>query len=129
MRWTSLRYLSACAMLWLLIQGIGMGRHTAVIAIIVAAGWILYGFMMRQAGPQTVGAAAAPRPIVRQQSTPGPAQDKEQAWQKFYSTSESCEHPPTWRDQVECSNQFLQAKKQFELWWNIQKTSARVAVE
>jgi hypothetical protein len=106
-----------------------MGRHTVVIAIIVAAGWILYGFMMRHAGQQTVAVAAAPHSIVRQESTADPAREKEQAWQKFYSTSESCEHPPTWRDQVECSNQFLQAKKQFELWWNIQKTSARARVE
>jgi hypothetical protein len=106
-----------------------MGRHTIVVAIIVAAGWILYGFMMRQAGQQTVAIAAAPRPVVRQESNSDPVLEKEQAWQKFYSTSESCEHPPTWRDQVECSNQFVQAKKQFELWWNIQKTAARARVE
>jgi hypothetical protein len=102
-----------------------MGRHTVVIAIIVAAGWILYGFMMRQAEQQTVAIGSAPHAIVRQESTSDPAREKEQAWQKFYSTSESCEHPPSWRDQVECSNQFVQAKKQFELWWNIQKTAAR----
>jgi hypothetical protein len=102
-----------------------MGRHTVVIAIIVAAGWILYGFMMRQVGQQTVAIAAPPRPVVREESTTDPAREKEQAWQKFYAASESCEHPPTWRDQVECSNQFVQAKKQFELSWNIQKTATR----
>jgi hypothetical protein len=106
-----------------------MGRHTIVVAIIVAAGWLLYGFMMRQPGQQTVAVAAAAHPILRQESNSDPARDKEQAWQKFYSTSESCEHPPTWRDQVECSNQFVQAKKQFELWWNIQKTSATARVQ
>lgn len=106
-----------------------MGRHTVVIAVIVAAVWVLYGFMMRQAGPQTAALEAAHHPVLRQESTADPARDKELAWQRFYSTSESCEHPPTWRDQVECSNQFVQAKKQFELWWNTQKTPARVAAE
>jgi hypothetical protein len=102
-----------------------MGRHTVVIAIIAAAGWILYGFMMRQAAPPTAAIAAAPHPVVRQESIADPAQRKEQAWQKFYTASESCEHPPTWRDQVECTHQFVQAKQQFELWWSMQMTAAR----
>jgi hypothetical protein len=106
-----------------------MGRHTVVIAIIVAAGWMLYGFMLRQAGPQTVAVAASPRPLMRQESMADPVREKEQAWQKFYTASESCEHPPRWRDQVECSNQFVQAKKQFELWWNTQGMTAKARVE
>ena|SRR5271155_2578814 len=106
-----------------------MGRHTVVIAVIVAAAWILYGFMMRQAGQQTVPIAATPRPVVRQESPADPAREKEQAWQKFYTPSESCEHPPTWRDQVECNHQFAQAKRQFELGWNTQKTSAPARVD
>jgi hypothetical protein len=102
-----------------------MRRHTVVIAVIVAAGWILYGFMMRQVGPQTVAMSVTRDAVVRQESIADPAQKKEQAWQKFYTASESCEHPPTWRDQVECTHQFVQAKKQFELWWDMQMTAAR----
>ncbi len=106
-----------------------MGRHTLVIVIAVAAGWLLYGFVTRPAGPQTAAVAATPRPLVRPESLGDPGREKEQAWQKFYPASEACEHPPTWRDQVECTNQFVQAKKQFELWWNAQKASATARVE
>jgi hypothetical protein len=42
---------------------------------------------------------------------------KEAAWKTYYVVPASCEHPPTWSDQVECGNQYIRAKKQFEKQW------------
>jgi hypothetical protein len=42
---------------------------------------------------------------------------KDQAWAAFYSAPASCEHPPTWKDQVECGNLYMRAKKVFEQKW------------
>lgn len=50
---------------------------------------------------------------------------KEQAWAAFYVSPASCEHPPTWKDQVECGNQFMRAKKLFEQRWQAQSDDGR----
>jgi predicted secreted protein len=52
---------------------------------------------------------------------------KDQAWAAFYSPPASCEHPPTWKDQVECGNLYIRAKKRFdERWAASQGTGAEV---
>ena len=43
--------------------------------------------------------------------------EKDAAWAAYYTAPLSCEHPPTWADQVECGNRFMRAKKAFELQW------------
>jgi hypothetical protein len=42
---------------------------------------------------------------------------RDQAWAAFYSPPTSCEHPVDWNAQVECGNQFMRAKKRFEVQW------------
>jgi hypothetical protein len=42
----------------------------------------------------------------------------DQAWAAFYSAPSSCEHPPSWKDQVECGNLYMRAKKVFEQRWD-----------
>jgi hypothetical protein len=42
---------------------------------------------------------------------------KDQAWAAFYYAPASCEHPPLWKDQVECGNLYMRAKKRFDEQW------------
>jgi hypothetical protein len=42
---------------------------------------------------------------------------KEHAWLPYYSAPASCEHPVDWKAQVECGNQYMRAKKEFEKQW------------
>jgi hypothetical protein len=42
---------------------------------------------------------------------------KDQAWAAFYSAPASCEHPPSWKDQVECGNLYIRSKKRFDERW------------
>lgn len=52
---------------------------------------------------------------------------KDLAWAAFYLTPASCEHPPSWKDQVECGNLYMRAKKRFEERWEAsQGTGAEV---
>jgi very-short-patch-repair endonuclease len=48
------------------------------------------------------------------------AKRKAAAWSSFYRAPASCEHPPAWSDQVECGNQYMRAKKEFETKWQAQ---------
>jgi len=45
------------------------------------------------------------------------AKRKEKAWVAYYVASASCEHPPAWKDQVDCGNQYIRAKREFEQQW------------
>ena len=47
------------------------------------------------------------------------AQQKQKnlAWAAFYSAPASCDRPADWSAQVECGNQYMRAKKAFELKW------------
>jgi len=45
------------------------------------------------------------------------AKRKAAAWAAFYQQPAVCEHPPAWTDQVECGNQYMRAKKAFEMQW------------
>ncbi len=42
---------------------------------------------------------------------------KEKAWTAYYVAPASCEHPPAWKDQVDCGNQYIRAKREFEQQW------------
>jgi Protein of unknown function (DUF2726) len=42
---------------------------------------------------------------------------KDRAWLAYYSAPASCEHPVDWNAQVECGNQYMRAKKDFEKQW------------
>jgi hypothetical protein len=45
------------------------------------------------------------------------AKRKEKAWVAYYVAPTSCEHPPAWKDQVDCGNQYIRAKREFEQQW------------
>ena len=42
---------------------------------------------------------------------------KNRAWLAYYSAPASCEHPVDWTAQVECGNQYMRAKRDFEAQW------------
>ena len=42
---------------------------------------------------------------------------KDHAWLAYYSAPASCEHPVDWKAQVECGNQYMRAKREFEKQW------------
>jgi hypothetical protein len=42
---------------------------------------------------------------------------KDHAWLAYYSAPASCEHPVDWNAQVECGNQYMRAKKDFQKQW------------
>jgi len=39
------------------------------------------------------------------------------AWAAFYSAPSTCDSPPSWKDQVECGNQYIRARRLFEKQW------------
>jgi hypothetical protein len=50
---------------------------------------------------------------------------KDRAWAAFYSAPTSCEHPVDWKAQVECGNQHMRAKKEFERQWLAEHVSGQ----
>lgn len=50
-------------------------------------------------------------------------QQKQAAWSVYFKPSPSCEHPPDWAAQVECGNQFMRAKKEFDVLWQAKLSS------
>jgi len=55
--------------------------------------------------------------IAAQQMVTETAKRKEKAWVAYYVAPASCEHPPAWKDQVDCGNQYIRAKREFEQQW------------
>jgi hypothetical protein len=55
--------------------------------------------------------------LAAQQMVMEAAKGKEKAWAAYYVTPTSCEHPPAWKDQVDCGNQYIRAKREFEQQW------------
>jgi hypothetical protein len=45
---------------------------------------------------------------------------KDHAWSAYYSAPASCEHAVDWKAQVECGNQYMREKKEFEKQWVIE---------
>lgn len=62
----------------------------------------------------------AERMLAAQHAAEVMAKRKAAAWSSFYKAPASCEHPPAWADQVECGNQYMRAKKEFEKKWQVQ---------
>jgi very-short-patch-repair endonuclease len=58
--------------------------------------------------------------IAAQQMVMEAAKRKEKAWAAYYIAPASCEHPPAWKDQVDCGNQYIRAKREFEQQWQAQ---------
>jgi len=52
---------------------------------------------------------------------------KDQAWLGFYSAPASCERPVDWKAQVQCGNQYMRAKKDFERRWLIEHPSSELS--
>ena len=59
----------------------------------------------------------------RDQEMAAVVRQKNLAFAAFYSPPASCEHPIDWNAQVECGNQFMRAKKAFELKWTAEHPS------
>lgn len=59
----------------------------------------------------------AARALAAQQAADDLEKRKQAAWAAFYKPPAFCEHPPAWQDQVECGNQYIRAKRQFEKLW------------
>ena len=55
--------------------------------------------------------------LAAQQMVMEAAKRKEKAWAAYYVAPASCEHPPEWKDQVDCGNQYIRAKREFEQQW------------
>jgi hypothetical protein len=66
----------------------------------------------------------ARRALAAQQAADALATRKQKAWAAYFFAPPSCEHPPTWADTVECANQFMRARKQFERQWQAQQATA-----
>lgn len=62
----------------------------------------------------------AERALAAQRAADALAKRKAAAWSAFYRAPASCEHPAAWADQVECGNQYIRAKKEFEKNWQAQ---------
>jgi hypothetical protein len=55
--------------------------------------------------------------LAAQQVVMETAKRKERAWAAYYVAPASCEYPPAWKDQVDCGNQYIRAKREFEQQW------------
>jgi hypothetical protein len=55
----------------------------------------------------------------------GLQRQKDHAWLANYAAPASCEHPVDWRTQVECGNQYMRAKKEFEKQWMAQHATGQ----
>ena len=65
----------------------------------------------------------AAQALAAQQAADALANRKQAAWAEYYKPPASCEHAPAWQDQVECGNQFIRAKREFEKQWSAQVSS------
>jgi hypothetical protein len=65
------------------------------------------------------------RALAVQKAADALAKRKQAAWAQYYKAPTSCEHPPAWTDQVECGNQYIRAKREFEKQWEGQMNSQR----
>jgi very-short-patch-repair endonuclease len=57
--------------------------------------------------------------IAAQQMVTEAEKRKDKAWAAYYVAPASCEHPPSWKDQVDCGNQYIRAKREFEQQWQV----------
>jgi Protein of unknown function (DUF2726) len=60
--------------------------------------------------------------LAAEQAAEAQAKQKRDAWTAYYAAPASCEHPAAWAEQVECGNQYMRAKKEFERQWQARLT-------
>jgi uncharacterized protein DUF2726 len=74
-----------------------------------------------QISPVPMVAGRTPQELTEQKRAESQAaafqRQKDHAWLAHYSAPASCEHPVDWKAQVECGNQYMRAKKEFERHW------------
>jgi len=74
-----------------------------------------------QISPVPMVAGRTPQELTEQRRAESQAvafqRQKEHAWLAYYSAPASCEHPVDWKAQVECGNQYMRARKEFEKQW------------
>ena len=58
-----------------------------------------------------------------QQALTVKSKKKEQAWAAFFKPYPSCQHPPTWEDQVDCGNRYIRARREFEKQWLVSESA------
>ncbi len=112
------------------------------LAVLVGCGWLFYDYLLPTLMQQAFAPLALPRkalvaakPIpsapvvapqiaevsearkVRELEIVALGKQKNLAFAAFYSPPASCEHPIDWSAQVECGNQYIRAKRAFELKW------------
>jgi very-short-patch-repair endonuclease len=119
--------------------------NIALVGVVLAGAWSLYSMAVSSLPKAMIPPAIAPAPVAAAKppipaSAPvslAPVQAAEQkraeaaralaaqqaAWANYYQPPAACEHPPTWQDQVECGNQFIRAKREFEQKWSAQSSS------
>ncbi len=66
----------------------------------------------------------ATQALEAQEAADAVAKRKEAAWAAYYKAPAACDHPPAWQDQVECGNQYIRAKREFEKRWESQVTAS-----
>jgi very-short-patch-repair endonuclease len=66
----------------------------------------------------------AERASTAQQAHAALERRRQAAWAAYYQVPASCEHPPDWADQVECGNQYIRAKREFDKRWQSQLNPA-----
>jgi hypothetical protein len=113
----------------------------AAIAAVIGCGWAIYSQVPQAAPaarvPATEALPSAPdsrnSALAKQAETKRrdaaavlAAQDladayarrKAAAWAAYYAAPVSCDHPPAWKDQIDCANQYMRAKREFERRWS-----------
>jgi len=82
--------------------------------------------VLQQAEQKRVEAARA---LAAQQAADELEGRRQAAWSAYYQAPASCAHPPAWADQVECGNQYIRAKKEFEKMWQARINAPASPVE
>jgi Protein of unknown function (DUF2726) len=62
----------------------------------------------------------AERASAAQQAHAALERRRQAAWAAYYQAPATCEHPPDWAEQVECGNQYIRAKREFDKRWQSQ---------
>jgi hypothetical protein len=77
-----------------------------------------------QISPVPMVAGRTPQELTEQRRAESQAaafqRQKDRAWLASYSAPASCEHPVDWKAQVECGNQYMRARKEFEKQWLVE---------
>jgi Protein of unknown function (DUF2726) len=78
---------------------------------------------MITSAPLTPAQEVAVRKHAESQAAADLQRRKDRAWLAHYSPPASCEHPVDWKAQVECGNQYMRVKKEFDKRWTVEHPS------